>query len=181
MTQVEIRDDDGEPVDEGVEGEIHVRSPLVMLGYWRNPEATAATILPGRWLRTGDIGQMRDGQLFLAARRSDLILRGGENVYPAEIENCLEAHPAVREVASSACRTRSSARRSWPCRPDRSHHLLGRRGARLRRRAPRRVQGAVAVGRPHGVTPPQRHRQAPAPRPRRRRGADLRRGVGVEE
>ncbi len=99
MTQVEIRDEHGQAVGEGVEGEIHVRSPLVMLGYWRNPEATAASILPGRWLRTGDIGQIRDGLLFLAARRSDLILRGGENVYPAEIENCLEAHPGVREVA----------------------------------------------------------------------------------
>jgi acyl-CoA synthetase (AMP-forming)/AMP-acid ligase II len=96
-TQVEIRDADGNPVPEGVEGEIHIRSPLVMLGYWRNPEATRDAILPGRWLRTGDIGTIHDGLLYLSARRSDLILRGGENVYPAEIENCLEAHPAVRE------------------------------------------------------------------------------------
>jgi long-chain acyl-CoA synthetase len=98
-TQLEIRDPAGNVVDEGVEGEIHVRSPLVMLGYWRNPTATDEVILPGRWLRTGDIGSIRDGQLYLAARRTDLILRGGENVYPAEIENCLEAHPAVRECA----------------------------------------------------------------------------------
>jgi steroid-24-oyl-CoA synthetase len=96
-TQVEIRDADGNPVPEGDEGEIHIRSPLVMLGYWRNPEATRDSILPGRWLRTGDIGAIRDGLLYLSARRSDLILRGGENVYPAEIENCLEAHPSVRE------------------------------------------------------------------------------------
>jgi acyl-CoA synthetase (AMP-forming)/AMP-acid ligase II len=96
-TQVEIRDPDGNPVPEGVEGEIHIRSPLVMLGYWRNADATRDSILPGRWLKTGDIGTIRDGLLFLSARRTDLILRGGENVYPAEIENCLEAHPAVRE------------------------------------------------------------------------------------
>jgi acyl-CoA synthetase (AMP-forming)/AMP-acid ligase II len=96
-TQVEIRDADGRPVPEGVEGEIHVRSPLVMLEYWRRPDATRETIIPGRWLRTGDIGTIRDGLLYLSARRSDLILRGGENVYPAEIENCLEAHPTVRE------------------------------------------------------------------------------------
>ncbi len=96
-TQVEIRDEHSRVVPDGVEGEIHIRSPLVMLGYWRKPEATAETILPGRWLKTGDIGLMRDGLLYLSARRSDLILRGGENVYPAEIENCLEAHPAVRE------------------------------------------------------------------------------------
>jgi steroid-24-oyl-CoA synthetase len=97
LTQVEIRDADGNPVSDGVEGEIHIRSPLVMLGYWRRPEATKETILPGRWLKTGDIGTIREGLLYLSARRSDLILRGGENVYPAEIENCLEAHPAVRE------------------------------------------------------------------------------------
>ncbi|HEY7133443.1 MAG TPA: class I adenylate-forming enzyme family protein [Acidimicrobiia bacterium] len=99
MTELEIRDADGRVLAEGEEGEIHVRSPLVMLGYWRNPAATDAVILSGRWLRTGDIGSIRDGQLFLAARRTDLILRGGENVYPAEIENCLEAHPGVRECA----------------------------------------------------------------------------------
>jgi acyl-CoA synthetase (AMP-forming)/AMP-acid ligase II len=97
-TQVEIRDADGRPVPEGVEGEIHVRSPLVMLGYWRNPEATAAAIGPGRWLRTGDIGHMVGDQLVLSSRRKDLILRGAENVYPAEIENVLEAHPDVDEV-----------------------------------------------------------------------------------
>jgi long-chain acyl-CoA synthetase len=97
-TQVEIRDADGNPVPEGVEGEIHVRSPLVMLEYWRNPAATAETIGPGRWLKTGDIGHMEGDQLVLSSRRKDLILRGAENVYPAEIENVLEAHPDVREV-----------------------------------------------------------------------------------
>jgi acyl-CoA synthetase (AMP-forming)/AMP-acid ligase II len=98
-TEVEIRDADGRPVPEGVEGEIHVRSPLVMRGYWRNPEATAEAILEGRWLRTGDLGHMEGDQLILSSRRKDLILRAGENVYPAEIENVLEAHPAVREAA----------------------------------------------------------------------------------
>jgi acyl-CoA synthetase (AMP-forming)/AMP-acid ligase II len=97
-TQVEIRDPEGRVVPEGVEGEIHVRSPLVMLGYWRNPEATAAAIGEGRWLRTGDIGHMVGDQLVLSSRRKDLILRGAENVYPAEIENVLEAHPDVREA-----------------------------------------------------------------------------------
>ncbi len=97
-TRVEIRDADGQPVPEGVEGEIHVRSPLVMLEYWRNPTATAEAILPGRWLRTGDIGHMVGDQLVLSSRRKDLILRGAENVYPAEIENVLEAHPDVREA-----------------------------------------------------------------------------------
>jgi acyl-CoA synthetase (AMP-forming)/AMP-acid ligase II len=97
-TQVEIRDADGRPLPAGEQGEIWVRSPLVMREYWRNPEATAEAIRPGRWLRTGDIGHMEGDQLILASRRNDLILRGAENVYPAEIENCLEAHPGVREA-----------------------------------------------------------------------------------
>ena len=97
--QIEIRDPEGDPVPEGCDGEIHIRGPLVMKEYWRNPEATEETILPGRWLRTGDIGRMEEGQLFIDSRKRDLILRASENVYPAEIELCLEAHPSVREAA----------------------------------------------------------------------------------
>jgi acyl-CoA synthetase (AMP-forming)/AMP-acid ligase II len=96
---IEIRGPDGEPLPDGREGEIHLRGPLVMLEYWRNPAATAEVILPGRWLRTGDVGKMIDGRLYLASRRHDLILRGGENVYPAEIEQRLELHPMVAEAA----------------------------------------------------------------------------------
>jgi acyl-CoA synthetase (AMP-forming)/AMP-acid ligase II len=70
-----------------------------MLGYWRNDEATRAVIDDERWLHSGDLGEMRDGLLYLTTRRTDLILRGGENVYPVEIENCLEAHPSVAEAA----------------------------------------------------------------------------------
>jgi acyl-CoA synthetase (AMP-forming)/AMP-acid ligase II len=72
---------------------------MVIPGYWENPEATAETIRPGGWLRTGDFGHMRDGMLFLASRRKDLIIRGGENIYPTEIENRLDEHPDVKEVA----------------------------------------------------------------------------------
>ncbi len=97
--EVEIRGEDGRALDEGVEGEVYLHGPLVMKEYWRNPEATAETILPGRWLRTGDIGRLEDGRLFLNSRKRDLILRGGENVYPVEIEHRLEAHPDVREAA----------------------------------------------------------------------------------
>ncbi|MFQ6329359.1 class I adenylate-forming enzyme family protein [Nocardia sp. CWNU-33] len=96
---VEIRDAAGNTVPEGTEGEICVRSPYVMLGYWEDEAATAAAITPDRWLRTGDIGVQEQGRLRLSGRRSDLILRGGENVYPTEIEQCLEEHPAVRECA----------------------------------------------------------------------------------
>lgn len=95
--QVEVHGDDGQRLADGEEGEIWIRSPLVMLEYWRNAEATAKSITPDRWLRTGDLGYARDGQFFMATRRSDLILRGGENIYPAEIEHCLDAHPDVAE------------------------------------------------------------------------------------
>jgi acyl-CoA synthetase (AMP-forming)/AMP-acid ligase II len=91
VATVEVKVDDA--------GEILVRGPMVMLGYWRNDEATRAVIDSQRWLRTGDLGEIRDGLLYLSSRRTDLILRGAENVYPAEIENCLEAHPDIAEVA----------------------------------------------------------------------------------
>jgi long-chain acyl-CoA synthetase len=96
---IEIRDEEGEPVPEGVQGEIYVRSPYLMLEYWRNPLATAETILPGRWLRTGDVGYMEDGRLYINSRARDLILRSAENIYPVEIEHRLEAHPSVAEAA----------------------------------------------------------------------------------
>jgi acyl-CoA synthetase (AMP-forming)/AMP-acid ligase II len=96
---VEIRDPFGERVPDGTEGEVCVRSPFVMLGYWADEAATAAAITPDRWLRTGDFGVLEDGRLRLTGRRSDLVLRGGENVYPTEIEQCLDEHPAVAECA----------------------------------------------------------------------------------
>ncbi len=84
---------------EGQEGEICIRGSGVMLGYWRNPEATARVIGPGRWLRTGDIGYFNGDFLYINSRARDIILRNAENIYPVEIEHCLEAHPAVKEAA----------------------------------------------------------------------------------
>jgi len=96
--EIAIRDLDGKPTDE--EGEVWIRSPLVMKEYWRRPQETAAALAPGRWLRTGDVGRLDDdGHLHLNSRRRDLIFRGAENVYPVEIEHCLEAHPDVAEAA----------------------------------------------------------------------------------
>jgi acyl-CoA synthetase (AMP-forming)/AMP-acid ligase II len=98
--QLEIRDPEDKPLPAGVEGEIHVRSPYLMLGYWRDPEATARAIKPGRWLATGDIGHLDpEGYLYINSRARDMILRSAENVYPVEIEYRLEAHPAVAEAA----------------------------------------------------------------------------------
>jgi acyl-CoA synthetase (AMP-forming)/AMP-acid ligase II len=99
IVDIEIRDARGKPLQEGKEGEIHLRGPLVMREYWEDPDATRRAIGAGRWLRTGDIGRLRDGKLYIASRKRDLILRGGENVYPFEIEQRLEAHPAIAEAA----------------------------------------------------------------------------------
>ncbi len=98
-TDVEIRDAEGKALPEGAEGEIFVRSPYVMLGYWRDPDATRETLRPGRWLATGDIGRIEDGRLYINSRARDLILRAAENVYPAEVEHRLDAHPDVAESA----------------------------------------------------------------------------------
>lgn len=97
--ELEIRDAEGRRLPEGAEGEIWARGPMIMQGYWRRPDATAEALAPGGWLRTGDVGRLEEGRLYVNARARDLILRGGENVYPAEIELCLEGHPEVREAA----------------------------------------------------------------------------------
>ena len=84
----------------GAVGELWTRSPQNMLGYWANPEATAATITTEGWLKTGDAGYFDEGgYLFLTDRVKDMIVSGGENVYPAEVENALASHPAIAEVA----------------------------------------------------------------------------------
>jgi acyl-CoA synthetase (AMP-forming)/AMP-acid ligase II len=97
--EVKIFDQDDNELPPGKIGNIVTRSDLVMKGYWRNPEATAATIRNG-WLDTGDMGYLDDnGYLFIMDRSKDMIISGGENIYPREIEEVLIRHPAVREVS----------------------------------------------------------------------------------
>ena len=97
---VELRDDNGELIlDDDVEGEIYVKSPSVMLGYYKNPTATAESLTEDRTLKTGDFAYRNKGLFFISSRRTDLILRGAENVYPQEIELLLDAHPKVIESA----------------------------------------------------------------------------------
>jgi long-chain acyl-CoA synthetase len=96
---LEIRGPDGTALPDGMEGEIHVRSPYLMLGYWRDPVATDEVIKPGRWLAMGDVGSMRDGRLYINSRARDMILVNAENVFPTEVEFRLDEHPAVRECA----------------------------------------------------------------------------------
>ena len=96
--EVALLDSDGRPTTEG-RGEVIVRGPNVMRGYLNQPEDTAAT-LEGGWLHTGDVGYFdADGYLVLVDRVKDMIIRGGENIYPKEIENVLYSHPAVLEAA----------------------------------------------------------------------------------
>lgn len=97
--EVKILDGDDEELPPGETGEIVTRSDLVMKGYWRNPEAKHETLKNG-WLHTGDMGYMDErGYLFIMDRSKDMIISGGENIYPREIEEVLIRHEAVREVA----------------------------------------------------------------------------------
>jgi long-chain acyl-CoA synthetase len=98
-TRIQVVDEVGAPLPAGEDGEVCVRSPGVMLGYWRDPVATAETVVDG-WLRTGDVGHLdEDGYLTIVDRRKDLIIRGGFNVYPRDVEDVLLAHPAVAAAA----------------------------------------------------------------------------------
>jgi acyl-CoA synthetase (AMP-forming)/AMP-acid ligase II len=90
----------GEELPPGEVGEIVCRSPQNMQGYWAMEEATRDTLLPDGWLRTGDAGYLdEDGYLFIHDRVKDMIISGGENIYPAEVENVLMSHPAVADCA----------------------------------------------------------------------------------
>ncbi|MBT2235167.1 AMP-binding protein [Nonomuraea sp. NEAU-A123] len=97
LISVEIRDAAGRPVESGVPGEICVRGDLVMKGYYNAPDLTAETVVDG-WLRTGDIGFLDEGgYLHITDREKDMIISGGFNVYPSEVEQVIWAHPAVQD------------------------------------------------------------------------------------
>ena len=97
--EMRVLNDDGSEVALGEVGEVAVRGHNVMKGYWRRPEATAAAI-PDGWFRTGDLGRVdEDGYFFIVDRKKDMIIRGGYNVYPREIEEVLYEHPDVAEAA----------------------------------------------------------------------------------
>ena len=99
--EIEIRDPGGDmPVPVGAPGEVWVRTEQLMAGYWGKPDATAAALQPGGWLPSGDVGHLDgDGYLYITDRIKDMIIRGGENIYPAEIERVLAEHPAVADLA----------------------------------------------------------------------------------
>ena len=97
--EVQIRDDDRAVLPEGEVGEICLRGAVVFRGYWDDPEATAAVLDAERWYHSGDYGRIDDGVLWLESRMRDLILRGGENIYPMEIEHRLIEHPDIADAA----------------------------------------------------------------------------------
>jgi long-chain acyl-CoA synthetase len=100
-TEVAIRDDAGAEVAIGTVGEICVRGPQVMKGYWNNPEATAEVLTGDGWLRTGDMGTMDErGYVRITDRKKDMILVSGFNVYPNEVEDIAAMHPGVLECAA---------------------------------------------------------------------------------
>ena len=99
ILEIEVRDPDGRALPVGERGEIWFKGPHLIRGYWNRPEDTAETIVDG-WLRSGDIGRIDDeGFLYVEDRAKDMVLRGGENVYCAEVEAAIYEHPAVYEAA----------------------------------------------------------------------------------
>jgi long-chain acyl-CoA synthetase len=97
--EMKVVDEDDNDVPQGEVGEIVIRGHNVMKGYWRKPEATAEA-MRGGWFHTGDMAKIdEDGYFFIVDRKKDMIIRGGYNVYPREIEEVLYEHPAVREAA----------------------------------------------------------------------------------
>jgi long-chain acyl-CoA synthetase len=100
-TEISIRDDSGQEVGVGASGEICVRGPQVMRGYWQRPEETASVMLPEGWLRTGDVGRINErGFVFIEDRKKDMIIVSGFKVFPNEVEDVVAKHPGVREVAA---------------------------------------------------------------------------------
>ncbi|MGW0035946.1 long-chain-fatty-acid--CoA ligase [Gordonia sp. NPDC003376] len=99
FVEVRVADADGHDVADDTVGEVLVRSPIMIDGYWNNPEATASAF-SGEWYKTGDLGRLDgDGNLYLVDRAKDMIVTGGENVYSVEVERALNLHPAVRSAA----------------------------------------------------------------------------------
>jgi long-chain acyl-CoA synthetase len=102
-TNIAIKDDAGKDVPVGEVGEICVQGPQVTVGYWNRPDETAKVMLPGGWLRTGDIGRMDErGYVFIEDRKKDMILVSGFNVYPNEVEAVAASHPGILEAAAVA-------------------------------------------------------------------------------
>jgi long-chain acyl-CoA synthetase len=146
--EVRLVDDDEHDVLVGDDGEIWVRGPNVFPGYWQEPEASGAALRADGWLRTGDVAVVDDdGHLFIVDRAKDLVIVSGFNVYPAEVEEALASHPAVREAAVVGVphpHTGEAIRAFVVCEPDAradEDELIAHVGTRLARyKCPDRVE-----------------------------------------
>jgi long-chain acyl-CoA synthetase len=99
VADVKVTDEDGRELPPGAIGELWIRGPMTVVGYWNKPEASAETFVDG-WVRTGDLGRVdEEGFVYILDRAKDMIIRGGENIYSTEVENVLYAHPAVTDCA----------------------------------------------------------------------------------
>ena len=114
-TEIRVVDPDDPTVDRGfdAEGELLIRGPQVFAGYWNRPQETSEVLLPDGWLRTGDIVRVSpDGFVTIVDRVKELIITGGFNVAPSEVEEALRQHPSVADAAAVGCRTPAAARPS---------------------------------------------------------------------
>jgi len=99
-TEIAILDEELNPLPPGEIGEVAIRSDSVMLGYWNRPEENEKALIEGGWFRTGDAGIVdEEGYLYIQDRIKDMIITGGENVYPAEVESAIFGHPDIADIA----------------------------------------------------------------------------------
>ncbi len=184
ICDVRIVDESGTDVPVGEVGEIWIKGPTVVPGYWRRPEETAQTFTDG-WLHSGDLGRLDDeGFLYIVDRAKDMVIRGGENVSSIEVEGALFEHPAVLEAAvfsgPSPRARRGGGRRRVPA--------TGKPGVHRGPTGPRRAAALTVQGaRPHlahrSALSPRRHRQGPkaGPEGRLHGRVHLRRGPAMTE
>jgi acyl-CoA synthetase (AMP-forming)/AMP-acid ligase II len=149
-TGVGVRDEAGTELPPGEAGEVWLRGPSTMAGYWHDPEATARVLTPDGWLRTGDLGRLDDqGRLHLDGRRDDMFIRGGHNVHPQEVEAVLQEYPAVGEVAvvprGDAVMGQVGVAVVVPSAPDADLTLEGLRGFAARRLARHKIPEDLCV------------------------------------
>ena len=113
-----VNSENEQPLPDGEIGEVQLRGPNIFKGYWKQPEKTAESFSADGWFRTGDLGfREPDGYLTLCGRSKDLIISGGLNIYPPEVERVLTEHPSVAACAVIGCPDRDGANRSrrWWC------------------------------------------------------------------
>ncbi len=149
----------------GQVGEIAIRGPQVMKGYWQRPEETAKAFTPDGWFRTGDMGFMDEqGRFKITDRKKDMIIVSGFKVFPNEVEDVVMMHPGVLEVAAIGAPDERSGEAVKIVVVKKDPALTESDAARALQEAPDRLQDAQARRVPHRAAAEDQHRQDPAPR-----------------